>query len=73
MLNYLIAREKYIISIYSPYSLGGHNDAPAIETQYALYGSSLEMNCVPSIDPPVKFHWEKLEGRLPEDAQTFEV
>ncbi|CAL7942482.1 unnamed protein product [Xylocopa violacea] len=51
---------------------GGTNDAPAIETKHAPYGSSLEMDCRPSIDPPMKFHWSKLGGLLPHDAQTFE-
>ncbi|XP_026298189.1 basement membrane-specific heparan sulfate proteoglycan core protein isoform X18 [Apis mellifera] len=51
---------------------GGNNDAPAIETKYAPYGSSLEMDCRPNIDPPMKFHWSKLGGFLPPDAQIFE-
>ncbi|XP_043797109.1 basement membrane-specific heparan sulfate proteoglycan core protein-like isoform X12 [Apis laboriosa] len=51
---------------------GGNNDAPAIETKYAPYGSSLEMDCRPNIDPPMKFHWSKLGGFLPSDAQIFE-
>ncbi|XP_076397846.1 terribly reduced optic lobes isoform X10 [Megachile rotundata] len=51
---------------------GGTNDAPAIETKYAPYGSSLEMDCRPNLEPPVKFHWSKLGGLLPHDAQTFE-
>ncbi|XP_012342709.1 basement membrane-specific heparan sulfate proteoglycan core protein isoform X12 [Apis florea] len=51
---------------------GGNNDAPAIETKYAPYGSSLEMDCRPNIDPPMKFHWSKLGGYLPSDAQIFE-
>lgn len=53
--------------------IGGNNDAPAIETKYAPYGSSLEMDCRPNIDPPMKFHWSKLGGFLPPDAQIFEV
>ncbi|XP_078043463.1 terribly reduced optic lobes isoform X5 [Augochlora pura] len=53
---------------------GGHNDAPAIETRYAPYGSSIEMNCRPNADLefPLKFHWSKLGGLLPSDAQIFE-
>ncbi|XP_076631096.1 terribly reduced optic lobes isoform X1 [Colletes latitarsis] len=49
---------------------GGHNDEPAIETKYAPYGSSVEMNCRPNLDPPLKFQWSKLGGVLPRD--TFE-
>ncbi|XP_053982835.1 basement membrane-specific heparan sulfate proteoglycan core protein-like isoform X1 [Hylaeus volcanicus] len=51
---------------------GGHNDAPAIETKYAPYGSSVEMNCRPNLDSPDKFQWSKLGGLLPRDAHTFE-
>ncbi|XP_076230657.1 terribly reduced optic lobes isoform X13 [Nomia melanderi] len=51
---------------------GGHNDAPAIETKYAPYGSSIEMNCKPNLDPPLQFHWSKLGGLLPRDTQVFE-
>ncbi|XP_076237238.1 basement membrane-specific heparan sulfate proteoglycan core protein-like isoform X3 [Calliopsis andreniformis] len=51
---------------------GGHNDAPAIETKYAPYGSSIEMNCRTDLDSPVTFHWEKLGGLLPEDAEISE-
>lgn len=50
---------------------GGHNDAPAIETKYAPYGSSLEMDCQINLDPPIKFHWNKLGGFLPRGTQTF--
>ncbi|XP_034185293.1 terribly reduced optic lobes isoform X7 [Osmia lignaria lignaria] len=50
----------------------GNNDAPAIETKYAPYGSSLEMDCKPNLNPPLKFHWSKLGGLLPRDAQIFE-
>lgn len=53
--------------------LGGNNDAPAIETKLAPYGSSLEMDCRPSIDPPLTFSWSKLGGILQPDAQVFEV
>ncbi|XP_076378249.1 terribly reduced optic lobes isoform X5 [Megalopta genalis] len=53
---------------------GGHNDAPAIETRYAPYGSSIEMNCRPNADLeyPLSFHWSKLRGLLQSDAQIFE-
>ncbi|XP_076481710.1 terribly reduced optic lobes isoform X7 [Bombus vancouverensis nearcticus] len=51
---------------------GGNNDAPAIETKLAPYGSSLEMDCRPSIDPPLTFSWSKLGGILQPDAQVFE-
>ncbi|XP_068986149.1 basement membrane-specific heparan sulfate proteoglycan core protein-like isoform X24 [Bombus flavifrons] len=51
---------------------GGNNDAPAIETKLAPYGSSLEMDCRPSIGPPLTFSWSKLGGILQPDAQVFE-
>ncbi|XP_015437459.1 PREDICTED: basement membrane-specific heparan sulfate proteoglycan core protein [Dufourea novaeangliae] len=51
---------------------GGHNDAPAIETKYAPYGSNVEMNCRPNLDPPLKFHWSKLGGLPARDAKIFE-
>ncbi|XP_017794098.1 PREDICTED: basement membrane-specific heparan sulfate proteoglycan core protein isoform X2 [Habropoda laboriosa] len=51
---------------------GGNNDAPAIETKYAPYGSLLEMDCHPNLNPPMKFHWSKLGGFLPRDAQASE-
>ncbi|XP_017764583.1 PREDICTED: basement membrane-specific heparan sulfate proteoglycan core protein-like isoform X4 [Eufriesea mexicana] len=51
---------------------GGNNDAPAIETKYAPYGSSLEMDCQPNIDPPMKFAWSKLGGSLPQNVEIFE-
>ncbi|XP_050492347.1 basement membrane-specific heparan sulfate proteoglycan core protein-like isoform X5 [Bombus huntii] len=44
----------------------------AIETKLAPYGSSLEMDCRPSIDPPLTFSWSKLGGILQPDAQVFE-
>lgn len=52
---------------------GGTNDAPAIETKYVPYGSSLEMGCRMDLEPPIKFHWSKLGGLLPRDVQTFDV
>ncbi|CAK9818273.1 Basement membrane-specific heparan sulfate proteoglycan core protein [Anthophora quadrimaculata] len=51
---------------------GGNNDAPAIETKYASYGSSLEINCQSNLDPPMKFHWSKLGGFISQDAPTTE-
>ncbi|XP_043520278.1 basement membrane-specific heparan sulfate proteoglycan core protein isoform X8 [Frieseomelitta varia] len=51
---------------------GGNNDAPAIETKNAPYGSSVDMDCRPNIDPPMKFHWSKLGGILPSNAQISE-
>ncbi|XP_076180736.1 terribly reduced optic lobes isoform X6 [Ptiloglossa arizonensis] len=51
---------------------GGNNDEPAIETKYAPYGSSVEMNCRPDLESPIKFQWSKLGGLLPRDAHIFE-
>ncbi|XP_032663569.1 basement membrane-specific heparan sulfate proteoglycan core protein-like isoform X7 [Odontomachus brunneus] len=51
---------------------GGNNDEPAIETKFAPYGSSLEMDCRIDLDPPIQFHWNKLGGLLPRDTQTLE-
>ncbi|XP_076684002.1 terribly reduced optic lobes isoform X2 [Andrena cerasifolii] len=51
---------------------GGHNDAPAVETKYAPYGSDVVMDCKPNIDSPGKFQWSKLGGLLRKDAQVFE-
>lgn len=52
---------------------GGILDQPAIETKFAPYGSSLEMDCRLDLDPPIQFQWNKLGGRLPPDSQTHEV
>ncbi|XP_026667400.1 basement membrane-specific heparan sulfate proteoglycan core protein-like [Ceratina calcarata] len=51
---------------------GGNNDAPAIETKHAPYGSNLEMDCRPNIESPTKFQWTKLGSNLPPDAQIAE-
>lgn len=51
---------------------GGNNDAPAIETKYAPYGSSIEMHCRPNLDSPLEYHWSKLGGLFPRDAQVYE-
>ncbi|XP_014478060.1 PREDICTED: basement membrane-specific heparan sulfate proteoglycan core protein isoform X5 [Dinoponera quadriceps] len=51
---------------------GGHNDEPAIETKFAPYGSSLEMDCRIDLDPPIQFQWNKLGGLLPRDTQTLD-
>jgi len=52
---------------------GGILDEPAIETKFAPYGSSLEMDCRLDLDPPIQFQWNKLGGLLPRDSQTYEV
>ncbi|XP_024875337.1 basement membrane-specific heparan sulfate proteoglycan core protein-like isoform X2 [Temnothorax curvispinosus] len=51
---------------------GGILDEPAIETKFAPYGSSLEMDCRLDLDPPIQFQWNKLGGLLPRDSQTYE-
>ncbi|XP_025163883.1 basement membrane-specific heparan sulfate proteoglycan core protein [Harpegnathos saltator] len=51
---------------------GGNNDEPAIETKFAPYGSSLEMDCRIDLDPPIQFQWNKLGGLLPRNTQTLE-
>lgn len=61
---------NFIIFSYSP---GGNNDEPAIETKFAPYGSSLEMDCRIDHAEPIQFQWNKLGGLLPRDAQTLEV
>lgn len=52
---------------------GGIHDEPAIETKFAPYGSSLEMDCRIDLEPPIQYHWSKLGGLLPRDTQTLEV
>lgn len=52
---------------------GGILDEPAIETKFAPYGSSLEMDCRIDLDPPIEYQWSKLGGLLPRDTQTLEV
>lgn len=52
---------------------GGILDEPAIETKFAPYGSSLEMDCRLDLDPPIQYQWNKLGGLLPRDSQTYEV
>ncbi|XP_067214248.1 basement membrane-specific heparan sulfate proteoglycan core protein isoform X9 [Linepithema humile] len=51
---------------------GGILDEPAIETKFAPYGSSLEMDCRIDLDPPIQFQWSKLDGLLPRDSQIVE-
>ncbi|XP_019884797.1 basement membrane-specific heparan sulfate proteoglycan core protein isoform X13 [Camponotus floridanus] len=51
---------------------GGILDEPAIETKFAPYGSSLEMDCRIDLDPPIEYQWSKLGGLLPRDTQTLE-
>ncbi|XP_035741559.1 basement membrane-specific heparan sulfate proteoglycan core protein-like isoform X33 [Vespa mandarinia] len=51
---------------------GGHNDGPAIETKFAPYGSSIEMDCHVDLEPPVKFQWNKLGGLLSQDTETYQ-
>ncbi|CAL1682411.1 unnamed protein product [Lasius platythorax] len=51
---------------------GGIHDEPAIETKFAPYGSSLEMDCRIDLEPPIQYHWSKLGGLLPRDTQTLE-
>ncbi|XP_011640582.1 basement membrane-specific heparan sulfate proteoglycan core protein isoform X5 [Pogonomyrmex barbatus] len=51
---------------------GGILDEPAIETKFAPYGSSLEMDCRLDLDPPIQFQWNKHGGLLPRNAQTYE-
>ncbi|KAK2578017.1 hypothetical protein KPH14_008439 [Odynerus spinipes] len=51
---------------------GGHNDAPAIETKFAPYGSSIEMDCHVDLEPPIKFQWNKLGGLLSQDTHTYQ-
>ncbi|XP_039313933.1 basement membrane-specific heparan sulfate proteoglycan core protein isoform X8 [Solenopsis invicta] len=51
---------------------GGILDEPALETKFAPYGSSLEMDCRLDLEPPIQFQWNKLGGLLPRDSQTYE-
>ncbi|XP_048508165.1 basement membrane-specific heparan sulfate proteoglycan core protein isoform X9 [Athalia rosae] len=51
---------------------GGNNDAPAVETKSAPYGSGVVMDCSVDLEPPVRFQWNKLGGLLPASSRTYD-
>ncbi|XP_072758581.1 basement membrane-specific heparan sulfate proteoglycan core protein isoform X10 [Anoplolepis gracilipes] len=51
---------------------GGILDEPTIETKYAPYDSSVEMDCRINLDSPIQYQWSKYGGLLPRDSQTLE-
>ncbi|XP_023290722.1 basement membrane-specific heparan sulfate proteoglycan core protein [Orussus abietinus] len=51
---------------------GGTNDAPAIETKYARYGTDVQIDCKTDLRNDVKYQWNKLGGLLPEFTQFSE-
>ena len=63
----------FLFQYFSYYFTGGNSDAPAIETVSAPFGSDIEMKCDPNLEPPVKFHWKKLEGIMPQNIDPYEV
>ncbi|XP_024936745.1 basement membrane-specific heparan sulfate proteoglycan core protein [Cephus cinctus] len=50
---------------------GGNNDAPAIETKSARYGSDVEMYCRVNLEEPVTFKWNKLGDNLPREKEML--